>query len=193
MKRALSFLLVVILILGVLLLTSCAREGIFVFQLNDEGDGYVISALIKDPVFVWDGRIIPSTYNGLPVTEIKSGGFAGWKNLVDIVIPGSVEMIGSYAFGSSGLVMASIEEGTKTIGDYAFAYTYLSEIYLPSTIEYIGTGAFSFCYELNNIYFGGTMAEWNAITKADLWDQGMGVYDVVAVSCSDGTITFYTN
>jgi len=41
---------------------------------------------------------IPSTLNGLPVTDIGSWVFEGCANLTSIVIPGSVTNIGNYAF-----------------------------------------------------------------------------------------------
>ena len=60
--------------------------------------------------------------------------------------------------------------------------------------------AFSGCYQLENIYYGGTMEEWDHISieveeeewpfsasiKSDEWDFGTGNY---VVHCTDGTVS----
>lgn len=191
MKR-ISFLVLIVLVITSLTLTSCITTTIpLTYELNEDGNGYVVSAIIKDPIMVVDGSVIPSSHEGLPVTEIKDGGFAGWKNLYCIAIPGTVEKIGSYAFGYSGLSIAMIEEGTKYIDSYAFAYSALSEIALPSTIEYIGEGAFALCYNLSTIVYGGSRADWYSIEKGFGWNELTGNPYLVSVYCTDGIITFY--
>ena len=191
MKRYLSVVLVIAMLFSVLALTSCGVDGIMLYRLNKDKDGYVVSSLVKGNLVVLDGNIIPDTYNGLPVTEIAAGGFSGWTYLLDITIPGSVEKIGRYAFGLSGLCFLTIQEGTKIIDDYAFTNSiYLVEAALPSTIEYIGAGAFGNCSSLVSISYNGTMAEWNAIEKGEGWCAFTGGEDgVLSIGCTNGVVT----
>ena len=192
MKRFLSLVLALILVCTSIFLYSCEREGIFIYELNQDGNGYVVSALVKDPLIVLDGNIIED-HNGLPVTEIKDAGFFGWNNLYLITVPGTVKRIGNYAFGQSGIVSAELNEGVEHIDDNAFAFCEnLSIIYLPGTLKYIGHGAFGGCTSLATIVYNGTIAQWNALAKGENWCYNAGVYEPIAVSCIDGVLTFYS-
>lgn len=182
----LSFVLICAMMFSSCIITSNAPLA---YELNEEEDGYIVSAIITEPFIVVSGGIIPETYEGLPVVKIKEGGFAGWKDLYEIYIPGSVKEIGTYAFGASGLQFAQMEEGVERIGDYAFANTYLELVFIPSTVEYIGVNAFGLCAYLELINFAGTMNEWKAIEKGD--QEGLA-YGVV-VNCSDGFADFEGN
>ncbi len=74
-----------------------------------------------------------------------------------------------------------------SIGDNAFNNNRtMSSVEIPSSVKSIGAGAFADCGNLMRITFGGTKAEWNAITKGADWDSNTGNYTVY---CSDGTIT----
>jgi hypothetical protein len=73
---------------------------------------------------------IPSKYNGLPVTQIKSGAFKGLEYLSSVIVPETVEWIHSFAF-----------EGCVA----------LTSVYLPKSLRYIETGAFSGCTALKRI------------------------------------------
>ena len=193
MKRFLSCILICVLLATTIVLTSCGLDGIYFYRLNGDRDGYVISAVIKGKLIVVQGDIIPESYNGLPVTEIAQGGFAGWEYLFDITIPGCVEKIGTYAFGSSGLVLATVEEGTRIIGDYAFTNSQLNEISLPESIEYIGAGAFGNCQLLTLINYSGTVAQWNDVEKGDGWCAFTGGDEgILSISCSDGVLSILT-
>lgn len=61
----------------------------------------------------------------------------------------------------------------------------LEKIYLPSTIRSIGIGAFFNCERLTDIYFDGTCAQWESITKGASWNYGTPTY---TVHCTDGAI-----
>ena len=78
--------------------------------------------------------VIPSTYNGKPVTSIGSFAFSGCSGLTEIVIPSSVTSIGRFAFSDcSGL----------------------SEIVIPSSVTSIGPFAFSGCNDLSIVFAEG--------------------------------------
>jgi hypothetical protein len=56
----------------------------------------------------------------------------------------------------------------KNIGTQAFYNcAVLTRITIPSTVKYIESYAFYNCNNLRGIYFGGTQAQWNAISKSE--------------------------
>src|SRR5450830_1721029 len=60
---------------------------------------------------------IPSTINGLPVTSIGNGAFAGFTSLASVTIPNGVTSIGNSAFYyCSGLTSVTIGNGVTSIG-----------------------------------------------------------------------------
>jgi hypothetical protein len=44
---------------------------------------------------------------------------------------------------------------------------------------------FEKCTALKDIFYGGTQAQWNALTKGDNWDSNTGAY---TIHCTDGDI-----
>ena len=85
---------------------------------------------------------IADTYQGLPVTTIYANAFYSNKKITSVIIPDSVTTIGNDTFpGCSSLSSVVIGDSVTTIGDYAF---------------YV-------CSSLKNIYYTGTVEEWNVI------------------------------
>lgn len=117
------------------------------------------------------------------LTYIPQESFADCKNLVSIVIPGSVEHIGGTerkggslldgAFsGCNGLKTVVISEGTKSIGRRTFSScSGLNSITIPASVTSIETQAFlgvgrpskSKGYGLDTVTYGGTLAQWCSI------------------------------
>ena len=66
--------------------------------------------------------VIPSTYNGLPVTSIDDSAFLYCESLTSVVIPNSVKNIGARAFyNCSGLTSVEIPNSVTSIGVEAFS------------------------------------------------------------------------
>lgn len=102
-------------------------------------------------------------------------------------IPNGVINIGECAFESSSyLTEIIIPKGVTNIGYYAFNYAYaLESVTIPTSVTYIDYGAFIVCNSLTSINFKGTKSQWNAIEKAECWDEYTENYTVY---CTDGNI-----
>ena len=61
----------------------------------------------------------------------------------------------------------------------------MKEITVPNRLNKIDAYALSYCYDLENIYYGGTVYEWNILSKIKEWDFSTSGYNVI---CSDGVI-----
>lgn len=89
------------------------------------GDGNQYAVGIGNAIFM-SHIVIPSAYNGKPVTEIVPEGFINPEGvedvLVSVVIPDSIKKIGSRAFSTR---------------------TNIAELYVPSSVEEIGIYAFA--------------------------------------------------
>ena len=98
-------------------------------------------------------------------TEIISyGAFWGCRNLTHINIPDRVRTISHYSFTDcTGLQEISVGASVKFIGDFSLA----------------GNVA------LTRISFSGSKAQWLAIAKGELWNNGSGSY---IIKCSDGEL-----
>ena len=95
--------------------------------------------------------VIPSVYNGKPVTAISSNAFKDNNDIVQVVIPASVTNIGSAAFKNcQSLVSVVLNEGLEIIGNSAFMYCIsLKTIDIPDSVTNLGSAAFIACSNLS--------------------------------------------
>lgn len=96
------------------------------------------------------------------VTEIQEKGFYECGSLKSVVLPSTVKKIGEKAFGDC---------------------FYLSSLFIPESVKEICKDAFSSCNSLYEIDFGGTVAQWEAVEKNDVWNNNC---HVKTVKCTDG-------
>ncbi len=89
-----------------------------------------------------------------------------WK-LTNVTLPQNIDRISDGMFQSCiTLTSVVIPQGAESIGENAFASC--SRLYnatIPDSVTMIGRSAFQSCNVLANIYFTGTEAQWNSISK----------------------------
>lgn len=112
------------------------------YTLNSDGESYSIS---KTSAFNETELIIPSQYNGKPVTTIGYSGFSNCDSLTSVIIPNSV----------------------TSIRDYAFSYcSSLKSITIPDSVTSIGFNVFSTCGALERINYTGNIASWCGVDNS---------------------------
>ena len=159
-KRIMSILLTAALVLSCAPLMSLTASAVsidqLVFTLNEEGTEYMLSGYTE----LCSGElVIPSTYNGLPVTSIRRDSFRNCTDITSVTIPGSIEVISDGAFElCSGIVSITFEQGVKEIGGSSFllcsGLTFLS---MPESLESIGTSVFKMCTSLTSVSIPGSV------------------------------------
>ena len=101
-------------------------EDLFVFTLNDDGESYSFG-LEPDNVFTKGlsaddphDLVIPSEYEGKPVTRISEKAFYKCITLYNVTIPDTVTEIGDSAFQDCTVKTVNIPSSVKKIGKKAF-------------------------------------------------------------------------
>ena len=108
------------------------------------------------------------------------------KNPAYLFIGDGAKTIEKNAFGMCQLLKTIvIASGLRKIENYAFSYCReLESIEIPETVTEIGNMAFFGCISLETILFGGTVAQWKALTEKK---ESLLVFSPVkSVKCSDG-------
>ena len=157
-------------------------EGLL-YTLSSDGTSYSVrqSSTYKD-----SNLVVPSTYEGKPVTFVDNYGFQSCSsltnvmslgeiigignsafsycdNLTSVVIPDSVTSIGSQAFANCGaLKSVVIGDSVTSIGDMAFYNCCrLTSVEIPDSVTSIGVFALYNCASLTNVTIG------NRVTSID--------------------------
>ena len=136
---------------------------------------------------------VPKTINGditIPesITAISSNAFTGCVNITSVTIGNDVTSIGSSAFsGCSNLTSINIPDNVTHIGFYTFSRcTSLTSITIPNGVTILYEGMIAYCTSLTIIHFNGTVEEWNAIEKWDMWNSDVPATKVI---CSNGEVS----
>ena len=122
--------------------TVAADESVFAFTLNSDGRSYSVKG---NDITTTGEIVIPSTYNGLPVTAIADKAFYSYRELTSVIIPDGVTLIGSSAFKLCvNLVNIDIPETVTQIKFSAFSSCVpLESIVLPYGITEISDNMFN--------------------------------------------------
>ena len=109
---------------------------------------------------------IKTGVNDIDTVAIANNTFQNVTGLKSVEIPASVTTIGVSAFnGCTYLESVTFMEGSHL-----------------TTIDH---RAFEGCTKLTSIAFGGTVTQWNAITKGDYWNSNV---PATHVHCTDGDV-----
>ena len=167
MKKIISSVLALAMVLcifpfaGFSLTAFAASESDLTFELLEYGEnqggpnGYKITGCDLNA----SGElVIPSEYNGKPVTQIGYEAFKDCTELTSITVPDSVFEIMSNAFeGCTGLKTVVIND-VPYIGSEAFlGCTSLESVTLPNGIEEISYGMFKDCTSLASVTIPDTV------------------------------------
>lgn len=107
--------------------------------------------------------IVPTTYNGYPVSKIDTRAFFGYMNITTVSLQSEIEQIGDHAFEEcqnlSSVYINSNVTGL-TFGTFGGCVS-LDNITLPSTLKGFYTGnIFYGCDALRKVDFLGTVEQW---------------------------------
>ena len=191
---------------------NTVRIGAFAFAGSDVVNvvlPYTVRAIGHKAFFDCDNLVSVEILGG--VATIGNQAFSQCDSLMSIVLPGSVTSIDNFAFYScDSLENIVIPESVIRIGDLAFSEcgklerieipggvtsislsTFyccrsLTRVEIHDNVTAIGRNAFGDCSGLVEIRFAGTVAQWNAISLGDWWDNNTGNYTIY---CTDGEIT----
>ena len=97
--------------------------------------------------------VIPSTYEGKPVTSIGDRAFYTCAGLISITLPNSVTNIDNYAFSCCfGLTSITIPDSVTSIGYEAFSgCTGLTSVTIGNSVTNINMGVFGGCTSLTSV------------------------------------------
>ena len=127
----------------------------------DEGITSIGSQAFSSNRFGFGSVKLPST-----LQSIGFGAFAQAGGFQTLVIPDSVNFIGTSAFAGTEVEQVVLPSGLVKIPNTAFARCVrLKRITIPATVQVIGTKAFADLCGVTDVYFCGSETQWNAIQK----------------------------
>ena len=137
--------------------------------------------------------VLPSSYNGTPITKIYANAFEDCDLITSIVVPEGILEIQGDAFKScSNLSYISLPDSLSTIGDAAFQYcSSLDNVTIPNGISIIPHMAFWECGNLksivlpNNLEEIGDSAFWGCGFVEFTIPDGIKLNDGIFSSCYD--------
>ncbi len=173
----------------------------FEYTLSSDGSYYSIGG----QKWLTGVVVIPASHNdGKPIKEIDDGGFTSIRNITEVVLPNTIEVIGAGAFnGCPELEKVSIGSDVKTIETQAFGNSGKIEyIIVPETLSSLGKEAFMNCdgsCSTLTIYYEGmsspsflndyTVQEKNTWHKVSFDSQGGSIVSPIPVLKVSNTIS----
>ena len=164
------------------------------YTLNAEGDSYSVTGI---GTCTDTDIVIPSTYNGLPVTSIGEYSFQCCENIFSVTIPNSVRNIEKRAFDRChSLMSVVIGESVLSIGDCAFLSCPIVEICNKSSLnivagssEYEYLGEYGYIgYYAKHIITEVSQTALKTLGDYIFYDDGKDIYLVKYIGNDDEII-----
>ncbi len=134
---------------------------------NISFDGYYANPLYYAQNLYLNDELITELIIPGSVTLISSYAFYKCDNLTSVVISGSsMTSIGNWAFSDCDNLTSVVISGSSaiSIGDCVFyKCDNLTSVFIPDSVTSIGRSAFYNCYSLTSVYYKGTESDWDAI------------------------------
>lgn len=125
------------------------------------------------------------------VTEIMGSAFYKCTELAEITLPDSLTYLGGAAFANTKITEINLPDGVTVLSSNVFnGCSELTELTVGAGLTEICEGALADCPKLNKIIFGGTKAEWKAVSKASGWKTPDNIITDLFVECADGTLEY---
>lgn len=98
---------------------------------------------------------IPTSIDGVSITQIDGGAFSGRSNIVTLILPDNLKEIGGSAFSGTSLTSVTIPASVESIGGSAFSGAPIKQLKFQngSDLTSLGNSVFRVS-ELENIDFG---------------------------------------
>lgn len=150
-----SILLLVMILLG-LIVHNTTNKNDFKYHVNEDGKTITLDKYLGEDKEV----IIPDSIDGKDVTVIGLCCFEENEIIVTVLIPPTVQKIGSYAFHLCGnLECINGGENICYVGDSAFSMcNKLSFIPNLEKLDIINNGVFSGCNKLSNVELSNSLS-----------------------------------
>ena len=131
----------------------------FGYKLNDDGTGLILTCYEGYEEDVDGNVVFPAEIEGIPVVQIDTGMCDTNPLLVNIEIPGSIELIGNNAFvHCPNLKSVKIGEGLTKIGFCSFGgCPELEEVEFPESLETVDNFAFAMSVKIKEVSFGSKL------------------------------------
>lgn len=173
-KRIFAVLLALCLALALVPGTALAADNDFVISQNGVLTKYTgadTDVVIPEGVI----EIASGVFSGLPLTSVtcpssllKIGNYAfsGCRSLTKVTLSdGLIEIVGEAFRDCVGLKSIIMYDGLKKIGFSAFyGCISLKSVTIPASVTTIGDHAFYGDISLTDVYYGGSLMQWNSIT-----------------------------
>ena len=122
------------------------------------------------------------------VTSLDDSALYKCINLTSVILPDTIIDIGGFAFNECKAIQnIVVPNAVDNLAQFTFYDCYnLKSVTLSKNIKSIGECAFWQAYALTDIYYEGTIDEWNLITKEQYWDSTNN--EGFTIHCSDGSV-----
>ena len=120
---------------------------------------------------------------GKNIKHIDDWAFSECYSLAEIDIPGTVEKFGEGILNCcQNIEKIVLCDGIKEItNSFIYSSEKLKTFVIPKSVKYIGENVFE-NVSLREITYLGTLAEWNAVEKAEDWSR------YIIIRCTDGAV-----